>query len=977
MMRRTQQFARRFTHAAIAIAALASTPRAFAQQPIDEQYTRRMAETLQDSRITTELVSSMPYSATVPTPLDVLGSIIGEPGILHHSAEIYEYFDAIDAASPRVKVWRIGRTEEGRDMIVAAIADEATITRLDEYGEMLNRLTDPRVTSEEEARRLIGTAKPIYWITSGIHSPETGGPENLMEFAYRLAVDESPYVQSIRENVITFITPIVEVDGRDKQVDTYYFNEARPEGSDPLPLMYWGRYVQHDNNRDGIGQMLALTKNLMAEYLEWTPTVLHDLHEEVLYLYTSTGTGPYSPALDPIVIHEWWLLAQTEVLELTKRGVPGVWTYGFYDGWAPNYLFFIGNTHNAIGRFYEVGAYGPENTVARGEWERVSREWFRPNPIVDSLQWGPRNSTNITVSALLIALNRVAHDRELFLENYWLKNERSIEEGRTGDINAWVIPAAQRRSSDAADAMNALRRQGVEVHTADRAFAAGGVDIAAGDWIIRADQPYRMLVEMYFSLQNYPPTNPSPYDDTGWTFPLMRDIVVESINDTAALDQPMTLATTDVRAAGGIQGDGDIVVVNHTGNNNIVTFRFRFPDVVMEAAEASFEAGGREFGSGSIIIRGAARARLAPVLEELGLQGFAMRTPPAVATHDLDVPRIGYVHSWSRTQDEGWVRAAFDHYGIPYTYFGEPGVRGGNLRAKFDVIVWPHGGAVGSGAPSEGPAVPYRSTAEYPHLGTPDSTSDVRGGMGIDGLAHLYEFVRQGGTLIVEGGTAAIFPRHDLLPGIEVETPRGLFAEGTILRGVIADMQSPLVYGLGRNQMPVYFNQAPVLNASGLPAVVLSESEIDRRGTSEGRYGGTLLNPNSRQLELSPWLPDEDYIPQPDTAAERERSERAGRGRQRSGAAPLGLPAMRPRVVLRFPSDEQDMLLSGGLAGGSVLAGRAQLVDSPVGAGHVVSFAIRPFWRWQTQGTFILGFNALMHWNDLDAGRTQVRTTDQ
>ena len=56
----------------------------------------------------------------------------------------------------------------------------------------------------------------------------------------------------------------------------------------------------------------------------------------------------------------------------------------------------------------------------------------------------------------------------------------------------------------------------------------------------------------------------------------------------------------------------------------------------------------------------------------------------------MTLPRIGYVHSWSRTQDEGWVRAALDYYGVPYTYFADKKLREGNLRAKYDVIIFPH-----------------------------------------------------------------------------------------------------------------------------------------------------------------------------------------------------------------------------------------------------------------------------------------------
>lgn len=92
-----------------------------------------------------------------------------------------------------------------------------------------------------------------------MHSPETGGPEMLIELAYRLIVEETPFIQNIRNNVITLITPVIEVDGREKQVDTYYFNKTRAQGDARLPLMYWGKYVQHDNNRDGMGQFLELT----------------------------------------------------------------------------------------------------------------------------------------------------------------------------------------------------------------------------------------------------------------------------------------------------------------------------------------------------------------------------------------------------------------------------------------------------------------------------------------------------------------------------------------------------------------------------------------------------------------------------------------------------------------------------------------------------------------------------------------------
>jgi hypothetical protein len=962
----------------------AAQSRQQARQKIDEEYTAKIKEYTQDPRIITELVDHLPASDTVPTPLKFFGRMPGTPGELTYAKDIYRYYDAIDKASDRITMWNIGKTEEGRDMVLLAVADEATIRQLDKYKGMIASLTDPRRTTDEQAQQLIRTAKPIYWITSGMHSTENGGPEMLIELPYRLAVGESPFIQAIRNNVITLITPVIEVDGREKQVDTYYFNKKRPQGEQRLPLMYWGKYVAHDNNRDGMGQFLALTRHVTKTFLEWKPTIMHDLHEQSTYLYASTGTGPYNEAIDPITVDEWWLLAKTEVMEMTKRGVPGVWTYGFYDGWTPNYMFFIAHTHNAVGRFYEVMGYGPDIREVSAGATTTSREWFRPNPPLPSIKWGPRNNTNIQQSAILIALNHVAKNKDTYLENYWLKNKRAVDKGKTGPTYGWVIPADQRRKADAADAVNELRRQGLEIHRATSAFKAGDVQVQAGDYLIRGDQPYRTIADMYFPVQSFAPSNPRPYDDTGWTFPYMRNIVIKTITDTAMLDQPATMLTADAKAAGGIEGTGSVIIVDHTTDNNLVTFRFKHADVKMQAAEEEFEAAGRKFRAGAFVIAGADRAKIEPTLRDLGLSAWAVASAPSVAMHDLDVPRIGYVHAWQRTQDEGWVRAAFDTFGVPYTYFGDIELREGNLRQKYDVIVFPH---VGGNAQSQVAGIartgtlplPYRKTAETPNLGGIDETDDIRGGMGWEGLMELVEFVRQGGTLIVEGSTATIFPEYNVTTGVSVEEPDGLFVRGSVLRGVVADRRSPIAYGYDA-QVPVYFSQAPVLNAGGGGGF-----GFGGRG-GDGIPGvGMNITPmaGASQQRISPYDPENPAStgsargPQRGQAAEGAQFGGRGGGRggggRGGGRGGGGDPESRPRVVLQFPSNPDDMLLSGVLVGGQALANRAQVVDAPVGEGHVVMFAIRPYWRWQTQGTYFLGFNSILNWNDLDAGRSRPR----
>ena len=925
-------------------------------QPQDEAYGALIKQHLQDPRFTTELVDHMPLSDTVPSPLKFFGRIPGTPGELTYAKDIQRYYEELARTSPNVHFWKLGTTEEGRDQVAIAIGSAEAIQNLEKHKADLAALGDPRRTTPEQAQQLIKTAKPIYWLTSGIHSGETGGPEMLIELAFRLAVEDTPFIKNIRDNSIVIINPVVEVDGREKHVDTYYY--GKKTGKPRPPLMYWGKYVAHDNNRDGMGQFLKLTQNMTKGVLEWHPTVFHDLHESASYLYVSTGTGPYNNSLSPLQTQEWWLLAQSEVTEMAKRDVPGVFTYNFYDGWVPNYLFWIGNTHNSIGRFYEVQSYGPDlNPDLRTPPEARSREWWRPNPPLQSVKWGPRNNTNIQQSAVLFALSSVATQRELYLENYWTKNKQAIEKGRTGPVNAWVIPAKQTANLNVIDMVNELRRQGVEISTADSAFTAGGVQVEAGDYVIRGDQPYHTLADMYLSIQNYPAANPRPYDDTGWTMQFMRNVDLKFVSDPTVLQKPMTLMAGEVKPRGMISGTGSTILINHTGENELVSMRFRLKDVKMRAAEAEFEAGGRKYAPGTFIISGADRAKVEPVITALGLKAEAVAAAPTVRSHALTVPRIGYLHSWANTQDEGWWRAAFDRYGVPYTYFGDIKVREGNLRQKYDIIIYPTVGSAATqlaGVPKNGPdAIPYKTTALTPHLGLNDSSDDIRGGLGLDGLAELKKFVQAGGTLIGDGSTVELLANYGAATGVSVTAPAALYTKGALMRGVFTDKTSPLTYGYEGKEMPIYFASDPVITVSTGPA---------RRGRVTNPLAQNLT-PNLNQLELSPWKGTVDpyaekELPPGGATTDDMRAQRDGGARA----------TQTPRTIMEFPAKADDILLSGLLTGGNELSRKALLVDVPDGKGHMVLFGLRPYWRWQTQGSYFLGFNAILNWDNLDAG---------
>src|SRR6201993_1251909 len=443
------------------------------KQAVDEAYTARMKKYTTEPFFTSPLVNYLPASKNVPTPEAVLGDVAGAPGILPYAKDVYSYMRLLEKATPRVKVFSIGTTEEGREMIAVAVSSEANLKNLEQNHERLAKLGDPRTIclDDAEADKLVAQAVPVYYITGTIHSPETGAPTALMELAYRLAVDESPYVREIRDGVITLITPVVEVDGRDRMVDIYKWHLAHPKDFYP-PLIYWGKYVAHDNNRDAMGMTLKLTQNVLNTYLGWNAQVLHDLHESVPYLYDNTvGDGPYNAWVDPILVDEWQMIGARNVADMTRFGMPGVFTHGDFDTWSPGYLMFLAAMHNGISRLYETFGNGGADTRERTlQPEEYARTWYKPNPPFPETLWSQRNNNNYEEPGLLTPSHYFNENKRLFLKNFYLKGKRSIQKPSAEGPAAYVLPADDPRASVQADLLRIMLKQHVEISRATSAF---------------------------------------------------------------------------------------------------------------------------------------------------------------------------------------------------------------------------------------------------------------------------------------------------------------------------------------------------------------------------------------------------------------------------------------------------------------------------------------------------------------------------
>ncbi|MGB2750804.1 MAG: M14 family zinc carboxypeptidase [Pyrinomonadaceae bacterium] len=939
-------------------------PAAPAPQPVDREYTDSILKNTTEKFFLTEIVDHLPASATVPSPAKILGYPIGTPNKLTYTKDQYRYYQELAKSTPRVMAFMSPeKSEQGRDQMLVLVSDEANLAKIARYKEITAKLADPRAINDEIAKQLIAEGKAVYWASGSIHSTETGSPEMLMEMAYRIAVEDTPMIRAIRQNVIVMITPTLEVDGRDTMVDLYNYRKAN-EGKRSPGLIYWGKYVAHDNNRDSLGMALALTRNQMSAFLEYHPTVLHDLHESVPFLYTSTGTGPYNAWLDPIVIDEWQALAYHEIEEMTKRGVPGVWTHGFYDGWAPNYMFYVANGHNSIGRFYETYGNGGADTMDRNVGPQSQRDWFRPNPPLPRVKWSLRNNVNMQQSAILLAMSYVANNKEKFLNNFYLKSKRSIAKARTEGPAAYVLPSSETRPTEAADLVNLLKMQGVEVHKLDKELDTKDGKFGAGSYVVRMDQPYSRMADMLLDTQYYNVSDPRPYDDTGWTLGPLRNVKTIRAKDEKILDAAMTLTNGPAKVTGKVEGAGKVAfVVNHTAESAVAQLRYRLKDIKFSSAEAAFKIGDKNFNAGSYIIKADGNpvdtaARLTKEATDLGLTAVAVDKVPDVASHAVTAPRIALVHTWLNTQDEGWYRIEFDRLGIPYEYISDQSLgRMTDLRNKYDVIIF---GPIRTSAQNivrgtakfsekEGP-IPWKKSDITPNFGgSPDQTDDIRGGLGIKGVAAIQAFVEAGGLFVTVADNASLPIDFGIASGVTIQPAAQLQARGSVLSTSFADRKSPISYGYDE-KLAVYFNQSPILQVAafniggggggglqGAPAGrPTGRGSLDDPDIVQGRKPDSLLPP---------------IMPDPGAAAQ--------------------LPPVesRPRVILRFAA-EKELLVSGMLAGGGELAGKAAVVDVPVGRGHVVMFANNPMWRHETHGSFSMLFNAILNFDNLGVGRT-------
>jgi len=897
--------------------ALLASALAFSSQTAAQQMDPDFAATVKSWTTRPEfmspLVDHLPLSSTIPSPKKVFGDHIGVPNHLHSQEEINGYYRRLAAAAPdRVRIIDIGKSNEGRDNLVVMISSAANMAKLETYKRNLALLADPRRTTPDEAKRLIAETKPIYHLTPCLHSAETGPCEMLMELAYRLLTENSPMIEKIRDNVVVAISPVLEADGRDRYVDWYHENlvDATDDLHKPAGPPYWGKYIYHDNNRD-INYSDPSARELLAYYLDWHPPIMHELHESVPFLYTYSGQAPQNPDLDPILYGELPFYSNFEMSQLTKYGMPGVWTHGFVDAWSPGYVGFMSSNHNGMLRMYETfgnsGATtmlrhvgnGAENPGVRGG-NQLARDWYRPSPAYDEVVWSMRNNINYEETGVLTALQLASNFPDVILENFYKKSLDAVNAGSAKAPYAYIIPTGQ-DPARVKFIVDTLRLQGIEVGRSTAPIRLKEGSYPAGSLVVKLNQPYGRLAKTLLKLQNnYPDENLTTYDDAAWTMGLMTHTDVVETADKSVLNTPTVLLDRyELKGSSTAPGAGGFIVLDN-GSINLAVLRYKLKDVPIRVAEKPFTLGKVTVPAGSFIVPASASAIVRPAVESLGLTSIAAPANIAAPTHALGLPRVAVFSTWGSTQNVGWVRYAFDQYGTPYDLIYKEQVRAGDLNGKYDIIIIPSQGnsakSIVFDIPVQGKPMPYKRTARFPSLGMYGQSDDIRGGMGLEGLSELRKFVEAGGTLITLGNASAVPPSFGLVDDVNVSSAgRNLYAPGPIVKAKVLQPASPIFYGYTKDTMPVRWATDALLS-------------VDR--------------------------------------------------------------GEKQRVLMEFPGGKASVL-SGLMKGAEQIRNQPAIINMPEGKGRVLMFATNPVWRWQNLGEYRMLYNAMFNWKEL-GGATGV-----
>ncbi len=750
------------------------------------------------------IVMAQPLLAQTPkSPEQYFGHKMGADYKLEKWPRIVEYFTALSASSNKVKLIEAGKTSEGNPMIVAIISSPENLQKLDHYKSIAQQLAIPRGLTPEKATQLIDDGKVIVSVSCSIHASEIAATQMSMELAYNLVTEDTPQIKRILDQTIILLWPSHNPDGNITVVDWYNKNVGTKYEDAPLPWLYH-KYVGHDNNRDWFMLNLDETKVVTRLYFkEWYPEVLYDIHQmgrTGARLFVPPFLDPLNPNIHPLLWRGITLLGANMAQAEEDAKHQGVAQKIMYTSWWEGNSLQQPWFHNMVSVLTEAASPNLASPVTQklseltgntpGLPEYALRENF-PNPWPGG-EWHLRDVVEYEYTAAMAVLDTAARYREQFLRNTYTMGTDEIRKGETEGPYAFIVPTEQHDPNTAVKMINLLIDQGAEVHQATSDFIADGASYKKGSYVLLLAQPFRPFVKDIMEPQEYPdlrsfPGGPPipPYDVAGWTLPFQMGVKSVTVKGKfqAAL-QPVTKAEIPTAVEPAVAKAG-ILLLRHDSNDSLTAVnRLLKAGYEVDWSRESFLSGGMSFAAGTNIIQlhGKSAADALKIAGSLGLPMYAPDKAVTVEAYKLKPLRLALYNPWGGNMDEGWTRLLLERFEFPFTEIRRDVISSGDFAQKYDVVLFsdqpPQG--IMDGIPAS------RIPPEY------------AGGIGQDGLTHLKDFVRNGGSVIALDAATDLFIKQWGLPLVDVVDglkTTDFFCPGSILAAEV-DAQSPIGYGM-------------------------------------------------------------------------------------------------------------------------------------------------------------------------------------
>lgn len=753
-------------------------------------------------RLAALLLCAVPALAALPSPEAHFGHPMGADRKLVDWDGVVGYFRALDEASEAVSVRDLGPTTEGRPMIVAVIADPATVADVDRYRDIVRNLADPRTTDPESAADLALRGKPVVMITCSIHSTEAASTMTAVQFAYNLLANDTPRHRAILENTILLLVPSLNPDGIDKVKDWYERWLGGPHEGAPMVELYH-KYAGHDNNRDWYIFSQRETR-LVVEKLHnaWRPQIVYDVHEmraNGARIFVPPWVDPIDSNIDPLIVQQVNAFGTAIAVDLTAHGRKGVLINGIYDYFSParHYQSY----HGALRLLSESATVriATPVTVMPGKLQQQGRNYSARDRSWNFLDPWPGGEWRLSdiVRDQLIAFESVLYSAALrrsdLLRNFYTIGQRVIERGLG---RSYVVPREQHDPSAAIRLLRTLQFGDVEIERALPGDSASSGPVKEGDYVIPLGQPYGAFAKTLLETQDYPdlrvyPGGPPqrPYDATAHTLPLLMGVSAYELRGAiGAQTEPVSQVTMP---PGSVADSAELMLSPSSGATWIAVNRLLAQGFPVHRRESD----------GAFLMRATedSDAVFWPISFDLGVRFEASQ---AVATDHppVQIPRIGVYRGYVPSMDEGWTRWLLDRYEFPYASVGNETILT-DLSEDFDVLIVPD---IREEVLEQG----------YQHeYGGGESVvpAAYRSGLGEDGAAALREFVESGGTLLAFNRAASYaisrlaLPVEDAVEGLDHQR---FYGPGTLVN-VEADLSHPLCHGM-QAWSAAWFESGPV-----------------------------------------------------------------------------------------------------------------------------------------------------------------------